>query len=338
MRKPGTSDKGDLRRLARAIVDRPLKESTIAEYSRVAARMGEMHWHEYSMSQQLSRRSAVVARYAWRRGMAYRLLGLLSEIDRELDRDKRRILRQTMVLYSQQLEAPQPIYHPASLSHGKRQSKRASLCGLPVDWRVLLLARLKLADRLTAAVLILTGCRPAELRKGVRVRRVGVSLEFTIQGAKVSDLTGAGQPERILLINAKAILGEEINELLLKKVSLEGDEMVIQDTCQNRAFEKRLSRAAKRAGLSGISAYSLRHQFSADLKGEAEPDQVSLALGQVSRRSRKRYGHAKQRRSGAGGLLVSVKATRELRGIESSYGLGAGASVPKYDEHDWGFE
>jgi integrase len=338
MRKPGTSDKGDLRRLARAIVDRPLKESTIAEYSRVAARMGEMHWHEYSMSQQLGRRTAVVARYAWRRGMAHRLLGVLSEIDRELDSDKRRVLRQTMVLYSLQLEAPQPIYHPASLSHRKRQSKRASLCGLPADWRVLLLARLKSSDRLTAAVLILTGCRPAELRKGVYVRRVGASLEFTIQGAKVSDLTGAGQPERILLINAKAILGEEINESLLKKISLEGDEMVIQDTGQNRAFEKRLSRAAKRAGLSGISAYSLRHQFSADLKGEAEPDQVSLALGQVSRRSRKRYGHAKQRRSGAGGVLVSVQATRELRGIGSSYGFGAGASVSKYEEHDWGFE
>lgn len=338
MRKPGTSDKGDLRRLAPAIVDRPLKESTIAEYSRVAARMGEMHWHEYSMSQQLGRRTAVVARYAWRRGMAHRLLGVLSEIDRELDRDKRRVLRQTMALYSQQLEAPQPVYHPAILSHRKRQSKRASLCGLPADWRVLLLARLKSTDRLTAAVLILTGCRPAELRKGVYVRRVGASLEFTIQGAKVSDLTGAGQPERILLINAKAILGEEINESLLKKISLEGDEMVIQDTGQNRAFEKRLSRAAKRAGLSGISAYSLRHQFSADLKGEAEPDQVSLALGQVSRRSRKRYGHAKQRRSGVGGVLVSVQATRELRGIGSSYGFGAGASVSKYEEHDWGFE
>lgn len=314
MRKPGTSDKGDLRRLARDIVDRPLKDSTIAEYSRVAARMGEMHWHEYSVSQKVGRRTAVVARYAWRRGMAHRLLGVLSEIDRELDRDKRRALRQTMVIYSQQLQAPQPIYHPASQSHGKRQSKRASLCGLPADWRVLLLARLKPTDWLPAAVLVLTGCRPAELRKGVHVRRVGESLEFTIQGAKVSDLTGAGQPERTLLINAKAILGEEINELLLKKVSLEGDEMVIQDTGQNRSFEKRLSRVANRAGLPGISAYSLRHQFSADLKDEVEPDQVSLALGHVSRKSRKRYGHAKQRRSGAGGLLVSVQADRELRG------------------------
>ena len=168
--------------------------------------------------------------------------------------------------------------------------------------------------------------------------QVGESLEFTIQGAKVSDLTGAGQPERTLLINAKAILGEEINELLLKKVSLEGDEMVIQDTGQNRSFEKRLSRAANRAGLPGISAYSLRHQFSADLKDEVEPDQVSLALGHVSRKSRKRYGHAKQRRSGAGGLLVSVQADRELRGAASRYALGANTPAFKYDELDLGFE
>ncbi|WP_313313563.1 hypothetical protein [Stutzerimonas nitrititolerans] len=337
MRKPGTSDKGDLRRLAQAIVDRPLKESTIAEYTRVAARMGDMHWYEYALNQRLCRRTAVVARYAWRRNMAHRLLSVLREIDHEHDSDKRRSLRHVMALYAQQLYAPQPSYQLDVSTKAKKQSKRSSLNGLPIDWRVLLLAKLKSADRLAAAVLILTGCRPAELRKGVHVRRVGASLEFIIQGAKVSDLTGAGQPERILLINANAILGEEINKLLLKKISLEGDEMVIQDTGQNRAFEKRLSRAAKRAGLSGISAYSLRHQFSADLKGEAEPDQVSLALGQVSRRSRKRYGHAKQRRSGAGGLLISVQATRELRGGESSYGFGAGASVSKYDEHDWGF-
>ncbi|HBP5358178.1 TPA: site-specific integrase [Pseudomonas aeruginosa] len=114
--------------------------------------------------------------------------------------------------------------------------------------------------------------------------------------------------------------------------------MVIQDTGQNRSFEKRLSRAANQAGLPGISAYSLRHQFSADLKDEVEPDRVSLALGHVSRKSRKRYGHAKQRRSGAGGLLVSVQADRELRGAASRYALGANTPAFKYDELDWGFE
>lgn len=298
MRKPGTSDKGDLRRLAQAIVDRPLKESTIAEYARVAARMGDMHWHEYALNQRLCRRTAVVARYAWRRNMAHRLLSILREIDHEHDSDKRRSLRHAMALYSQQLYTPQPSYQLDVSTKTKKKSKRSSLNGLPSDWRVLLLTKLKSTDRLAAAVLILTGCRPAELRKGVHMRKLGEFLEFTIQGAKVSDLTGAGQPERTLLINANAILGEVIHAQLLQKLSSEGDEMVIQDTGQNRAFEKRLSRAATRAGLLGISAYSLRHQFSADLKGEVEADQVSLALGHVSRKSRKHYGHAKQRRSG----------------------------------------
>ncbi|MFN9528352.1 MAG: hypothetical protein ACK561_06705, partial [Pseudomonadaceae bacterium] len=161
----------------------------------------------------------------------------------------------------------------------------------------------------------------------------GITVRMCVEWVSES----AWNPQ-ILLINAKAILGEEINELLLKKISLEGDEMVIQDTGQNRAFEKRLSRAAKRAGLFGISAYSLRHQFSADLKDEVEPDQVSLALGHVSRNSRKRYGHAKQRRSGSGGLLVSVQADRELRGMASRYGRAADAPASKYNELDWGGE
>ncbi|WP_421684373.1 hypothetical protein HKW98_08360 [Stutzerimonas urumqiensis] len=338
MRKPGTSDKGDLRRLAQAIVDRPLKESTIAEYARVAARMGDMHWYEYALNQKLCRRTAVVARYAWRRNMAHRLLSVLREIDHEHDSDKRRSLRHAMALCAQQLSAPQPSYRLDVPTKAKKQSKRSSLNGLPIDWRILLLAKLKSADRLAAAVLILTGCRPAELRKGVRMRKLGEFLEFTIQGAKVSDLTGAGQPERTLLINANAILGEVIHAQLLQKLSSEGDEMVVQDTGQNRAFEKRLSRAATRAGLLGISAYSLRHQFSAHLKGEVEADQVSLALGQVSRKSRKHYGHAKQRRSGAGGVLLSVKADRELRGIASGYGRRLDAPASKFDGFDWGVE
>ncbi|GAB6387198.1 tyrosine-type recombinase/integrase [Stutzerimonas marianensis] len=338
MRKPSTSDKGDLRRLAQAIVDRPLKESTIAEYTRVAARMGEMHWHEYALNQRLCRRTAVVARYAWRRNMAHRLLRVLRKIEQEHDIDKRRSLRHEMALCAQQLYAPQPSYQLDVSIKAKKQSKRSSLNGLPTDWRVLLLTKLKSADRLAAAVLILTGCRPAELRKGVRMRRLGEFLEFTIQGAKVSDLTGAGQPERTLLINANAILGEVIHAQLLQKLSAAGNEMVIQDTGQNRAFEKRLTRAATRAGLLGISAYSLRHQFSADLKGEVDTDQVSLALGHVSRKSRKHYGHAKQRRSGAGGILVSVNADRELRGIAGGYGHGLDAPAPKFDGFEWGFE
>jgi integrase len=323
MRKSGASDRGDLRTMARAVVDRPLKESTIAEYRRVADRMGDLGWYEYAIDHQLTKGSAVVARYAWRRAMAERLLNVLTAIDRETDPDEKRKLRHEMYFYGQSLQAPQPSYEPFSANKTKKKSKRAGLKGLPSDWRARLFLSLKPADQLKAAVLILSGCRPAELRMGVYVRRDGDAFNFTIHGAKVSELTGAGQPERKLLIKAEPILGKEINEHLLEIISSHGDEITIQDADQNRAFAKRLSRAAQKVGLSNVSPYSLRHQFSADLKGEVEPDQVSLALGHVSVKSRKHYGHANQRRSTTGGVLLSVEASRKLRGVASEYDRAA---------------
>lgn len=318
MRKPVT-DKGDLRQVARAIMDLSLKESTIDEYRRVTDRMGELNWYEFAIAHQLSKSSAVVARYAWRRAMAERLLSVLTAIDREGDPDERRKLRNEMYFYGQSLQAPQPSYKPFTVNKTKKQSKRASLKGLPSDWRAQLFSSLKPADQLRAAVLILSGCRPAELKTGVYVRRDGEAFSFKIQGAKVSELTGAGQPERTLRIKAEPIVGKAINDHLLEIISAHGDEMTIQDADSNRAFEKRLSRAARKIGLSNISPYSLRHQFSADLKSEVDPDQVSLALGHVSVKSRKHYGHANQRRSGAGGVLLSVEASRKLRGVASEY-------------------
>lgn len=323
MRKSATLDKGDLRAMARAVVDRPLKESTIAEYRRVADRMGDLGWYEYAVDHQLTKGSAVVARYAWRRAMAERLLKVLTAIDRETDPDEKRRLRHEMYFYGHSFQASQPSYEPFSANKTKKKSKRGSLKGLPSDWRAQLFLSLKPSDQLKAAVLILSGCRPAELKKGVFVRRDGDAFNFKIEGAKVSELTGAGQPERTLRIKAEPILGKAITDHLLEMISAHGDEMTIQDADPNRAFEKRLSRAGQKAGLYNVSPYSLRHQFSADLKGEVEPDQVSLALGHVSVKSRKHYGHANQRRSTAGGVLQSVEASRELRGVASKYDRAA---------------
>ena len=323
MRKSANTDKGALRQIARAIVDRPLKDSTLAEYKRVADRIGDLSWYEYAINHHLTKRSAVIARYAWRRATAQRLLNVLSAIDREDDPDEKRKLRDKMEFHGQDLQASQPSYEAFTANKTKKQSKRASLKGLPSDWRAQLFLSLKPSDQLKAAVLILSGCRPAELKMGVCVRRDGEAFNFKIQGAKVSELTCAGQPERMLRIKAVPILGKAINDHLLEIISAHGDEMTIQDADPNRAFEKRLSRAGQKAGLSKVSPYSLRHQFSADLKGEAEPDQVSLALGHVSVKSRKHYGHANQRRSTTGGVLLSVEASRELRGVASEYDRAA---------------
>ena len=79
-----------------------------------------------------------------------------------------------------------------------RNSKRRALSGLPADWRVQLCTRGR-AGRYGAAMLVaaLTGCRPSELKKGIKVwlardattGQTHVHLEMV--GAKVNASKGS---------------------------------------------------------------------------------------------------------------------------------------------------
>jgi integrase len=61
------------------------------------------------------------------------------------------------------------------------------------------------------------------------------------------------------------------------------------------------------------SAYSLRHQFAANLKAQGfGPIEIAKALGHLSVKSQKRYGSASQGQGGGVGLLA-VDATREVQ-------------------------
>ncbi|BEU98664.1 hypothetical protein ACDW_43700 (plasmid) [Acidovorax sp. DW039] len=84
-----------------------------------------------------------------------------------------------------------------------RNSKRRALSGLPPDWRVQLCKRGS-AGRYGAALLVaaLTGCRPSELERGVKVWQTQdtatqeIEIHFEVAGAKVK--REQGQPHRRL--------------------------------------------------------------------------------------------------------------------------------------------
>jgi integrase len=311
MRKP--TDLGAIRAQTNSILGRDRKPATQHEYERAFLRLAGEHWHAYAKRHAVAKRTAVLLRNAWRWGTARRVREMLADLDRATDPVKRSDIRNDLTCMAAELRRSQPGYEPpASVKCGK-QSKRKSLTGLPKDWRVLLLHALDASDRLPYAVMALSGCRPAELKMGVRLRLIGEHVELLIQGAKVSALTNAGQPERMLRVSPAAILGSPYSTNLKRWLEEQGGETIVAIFATGRAFEQRLERAAKRAGLGAVSCYSLRHQMAADLKGEVTQDEVSLTLGHVSRRSKKHYGHARQRRSN-GGFLVSVDASRELRG------------------------
>jgi hypothetical protein len=153
------------------------------------------------------------------------------------------------------------------------------------------------------------GARPNEIELGVSLQRhqtrQGEVVQVRIRGAKVTD--HSGQPERVLWISATSPEGQA----LLSAIP-EG------------ATRTEVRRGAKRISLDWSqrirplmggkpSAYSLRHQFAANLKAQGfDLIEIAKALGHLSVKSQKRYGSASQGQGGGVGL-VAVDATRDVR-------------------------
>jgi hypothetical protein len=153
------------------------------------------------------------------------------------------------------------------------------------------------------------GARPNEIELGVALERLqtrhGEVVQVRIRGAKVTD--HSGQPERVLWISATSPEG-----LALLSAIPEG------------ATSTEVRRGAKRINLDWSqrirplmdgkpSAYSLRHQFAANLKAHGfDPIDIAKALGHLSVKSQKRYGSASQGQGGGVGLLAA-DATRDVR-------------------------
>lgn len=173
-----------------------------------------------------------------------------------------------------------------------RSSKKKSLTGLPPDWRELVAKQAHGQFKNAVLVALLTGCRPAELQKGVLIERVGDSLYATIQGAKVKET--AGQKQRRFRIAdhpiadmLKRVMGEsdETQNAMLVKVE-HGNSV----TTNMRSIGKKLWPRKKQS----ITVYTARHAMAADCKASihdgADPDLVSQVLGHIVDKTASYYG------------------------------------------------
>lgn len=166
--------------------------------------------------------------------------------------------------------------------------------------------------RPAVAVMWATGARPAELEAGVDVERVKGGIRVRIPGVKVNDARGTGQPVRVLLIDENTPAGRALAAAL-------GEDKKI-------TVKRRASRIAKdfsdhiRPRLPAsyeVSAYSFRHQASANMKTTLDADTVAQAMGHRTTRSQQNYGTSRQAQSG-GGAVIGARAThkpKETRGL-----------------------
>jgi len=304
----------------------PIKPSTAAEYDRAWARLKGQYWRNYAAIHQIkSKSSLAVLRAAWRRGIALQIHNGIEAVSAMQtnspnvtdptyeDRDQ-----SIRALYTQLDDDIREVgYVPRTdSSHTSKSrthspyktSKRQSLNGLPENWRSQLIRAVNTKeDQLALMVMALAGARPDELRLGVQlVIETDQCLTFRIQGAKVSEITGGGQVWRELTVDAWRVLDDDLVYELMAYIQ-EHHITTIQIAPKN-AFQKRLQRIRDQMTQydpvwKKVSAYSLRHQFAADLKADTTIhfDDISAAMGHASDRTKQCYGHSSQKR-GKGGI------------------------------------
>lgn len=184
-----------------------------------------------------------------------------------------------------------------------RHSKKGSLLKLPKDWREQIANAVHGQFRIPAIVALLTGCRPAELEKGVLIELVGESLYVTIQGAKVTEK--AGQEQRRFRIADHPVTKILLDIMTESEATQHSMPVKVEHgnsvTTHLRSVGKKLWPERKET----ITVYTARHAMAADCKAAiydgADPDLVSQVLGHVVDKTASYYGARFQ----SGGISVA---------------------------------
>lgn len=239
---------------------------------------------------------------------------------REANDERRQRLHPEMQQHLKILQAFAQLQNTGLLgARKKRRSKRQALSGLPDDWREALYERSK-AGKYGLAILAasLSGCRPAELQKGIHIwrnydaRLQSDVINIEIKGAKVK--ASQGQPHRLiqycvldphpLIVAMNSLLDQQPQQALQVQIS----------STSNFTVEiRRLSKSLWPAHTHAITAYCFRHQWAADAKRTQPADSVSQGLGHLSAKTRSNYGQAQQARRT--GMLdpLAISAERSIR-------------------------
>jgi integrase len=190
-----------------------------------------------------------------------------------------------------------------------KASKRKSLPRLSAkDWRQGVYDRATPAMKAAVAAMW-AGARPCEVEKGVEIEELeldeGTIILVRIKGAKITE--NSGQSLRKIAVAKDSALGAA----LAAHAGPVGEPATISRPAarMNKDFAwMRKDRAIPK----GISPYSLRHAFCADLKKDGyDPENIAQAMGHASARSQGNYGSVRQ---GTGGIgVVGIEADREVR-------------------------
>jgi hypothetical protein len=213
---------------------------------------------------------------------------------------------------------------PAIEDRKPRHSKRKDMRGLPDDWRERIIARLP-KYRHAALAQAVTGCRPDELVKGVKLSIVDGQLIAEIQGSKLTEKSG--QPWRRLIWPTDsesplvAMLVHEVqNGLSITK---------IEDA---KTYSGAVRAAGKRewpGRRKSIAPYCFRHAAASDMKANGMDDEsISKALGHCTDVARSYYGQWQMGKGSGGVAPRSAQAARPVRVTKLARRLPTAPTAP----------
>ena len=198
---------------------------------------------------------------------------------------------------------------PAIENRKPRHSKRKDMHGLPEDWRERLIARLP-KYRIAALVQAVTGCRPDELVRGVKLSIMNGELTAEIIGAKVTEKSG--QPWRRLSWPVES--DSPLVAMLVEEVQ---NGLVVAQIADAKAYSGAVRAAGKREWprrQTSLSPYCFRHAAASDMKAAGMEDAaISQALGHCADVAKSYYGQWQQGRKSGGVAPAKVEASRSVR-------------------------
>lgn len=184
---------------------------------------------------------------------------------------------------------------PAEYSDGwvpkrKRKGKKASLSRLPHDWREQMARHSSGQYHVPMLVSLLTGCRPVELAKGVKITRKKDTLRVRVEGAKITQHAGQEFREFNLadypLTNQLLALFDPAESVKIVKVDTPNSVTTHMRSVGLKLWPKRKE---------SITCYTARHAMAAECKraiaNGSNPDLVSKVLGHVVDKTASYYGN-----------------------------------------------
>lgn len=210
--------------------------------------------------------------------------------------------------------------HLGSIMAGQSKKRTSALAP---DFRERLIAEAKASAQrggqwLTPlCIMAACGVRPAEMAKGVRLRRGPNpdTIQVVIAGAKVNDKQRRGIPIRQITVSTKTAAGEPQPwaDHLLELVADGPSRFVLPSPSSFSHHVRDASLKLWPRRKSQASPYSFRHALAADLKtAGTDPVEIARVLGHASTRSQEAYGWRRRRGSGKG-PVVTAETSQEPR-------------------------